>query len=463
VIGDGGLTAGLALEALQQIRGIDIGPLLVVINDNQMSISPNVGAVPALLSGGKAADFFDALGMDYVGPMDGHDLPQLLGFLSGLRNNYLGRPVALHVLTQKGRGYEPAESSPVLYHGVSPVSAGSKPSKGGATWSELFVEHLLDWAKADEKVVAITAAMPEGTGLNRFAEQFPERFFDVGIAEGHALTFAAGLAAQGLKPVVGIYSTFLQRGWDSIIHDIALQGLGVVIAVDRAGVVGPDGSTHHGVFDIVLGRSVPGVSVYAPSSSSELECVFGELRSKPGFGPTMIRYPRGAVAATRGSDFIDDGQGASWRLLSNDPSHEEYRKAPWCLPASGCALGVISIGHSRKNVEAALSQSQWPNAALLHVQLHRIKPLSDKLLAYIQSAESPPWISVEDGMIHGGAGEGLAARAAEAHRGFLVLGYPDRYIGQGSVSELERDSRVDAKAVAAAIRSQIESRTGRES
>ena len=453
VIGDGGLTAGLALEALQQIRGLEIGPMLIVVNDNQMSISPNVGAVPALLSGGKAADFFDALDMDYVGPMDGHDLPQLLGFLNGLRKNYLGRPVVLHLLTQKGRGYEPAESSPVLYHGVSPVAAGTRAGNVAASWSGLFVDQLIEWAKVDPKVVAITAAMPEGTGLNQFAEVFPDRFFDVGIAEGHALTFAAGLAAQGYKPVVAIYSTFLQRGWDSLIHDIALQRLGVVIAVDRAGLVGPDGPTHHGVFDITLARAVPGLTLWAPSTAVEMTKAFVELQAGAQEGPVLIRYPRGAVPAKTEDLFVDDGDGASWRLLSGNPSHAEFKSAPWLLPAGETPLGVISIGHSRKNAELALAEVVPDGRSVLHVQVNRIKPISAKVRDYIGSQSGIRWVTVEEGVASGGAGEGLAAIASSAGIPFHVLGYPDEFVGQGGVSELEQVAGVDSGTIARVIRS----------
>ena len=460
VIGDGGLTAGLALEALQQIRGLDIGPMLIVVNDNQMSISPNVGAVPALLSDGKAADFFDALGLDYVGPMDGHDLSQLLGFLSGLRSNYLGRPVVLHLLTQKGRGYEPAESSPVLYHGVSPVSGGAKPGHTHATWSELFVEQLIEWARVDSKVVAITAAMPEGTGLNRFAELFPDRFFDVGIAEGHALTFAAGLAAQGFKPVVAIYSTFLQRGWDSLIHDIALQGLGVVIAVDRAGLVGADGPTHHGVFDITLARAVPGLSLWAPSGESEMAGVFDQLRVRDLAGPVLIRYPRGAVPLQSEDRFVEDGEGAHWRLVTEVPEHVQFKKAPWLLPFDKASFGLISFGHARKNSEAAIARATKAGNTVLHVQVNRIKPISKILRDYISIPGGAPWISVEEGVASGGAGEGLASLTSSAGARFSALGYPDAFVGQGGVGELEREAKVDVDTIAGAIHSALTVRAG---
>ena len=281
VIGDGGLTAGLSFEALNNVHSPNqFGPFLVVLNDNQMSISENVGGIHQILSQGRAAEYFNLFGFDYVGPIDGHDLPTLLATLNGIHAAKTSRPILLHLMTQKGKGYSPAEARPAYYHGVGPaqpsdVSGKTKPLTEAASpeksWSDLFCEALIRAAEHDSKIVAITAAMSDGTGLIPFAEKFPERFFDVGIAEPHAATFAAGLAANGWKPVCAIYSTFLQRSFDALIHDIALQNLPVIFAVDRAGLVGADGPTHHGAFDLAYAGLIPGTRIYTPEFGLDLE------------------------------------------------------------------------------------------------------------------------------------------------------------------------------------------------
>ncbi len=449
VIGDGGLTAGIAFEALQQLKGKDIGPLLIVINDNQMSISPNVGAIPQLLAEGRADDFFDHFGMDYVGPIDGHDLGQLLGLLEGLKKNYLGRPIVLHTLTQKGKGYAPAEERPAEYHGISPLSSQSKPQglqaaqPEGSSFSECFTESVLQWARRDSRVVAITAAMPEGTGLSRFEKEFPERFFDVGIAEAYALTFAAGLAAEGWKPIVALYSTFLQRGFDSLIHDIALQNLGVIIGVDRAGLVGPDGPTHHGAYDIAYTRLIPGAEVYAPYSKRGLSAILSELSNRHELkGPIFIRYPRGVAPENNGSwDKNESNLGFSRNFLGP-------------TGAQGASALIISVGHSSAKLARLFKESE-PKRQVDWIALETIKPFPPALEELLRSSK-PSWESVlvlEEGVKQGGVGEQIIAylKSKDLPGGVLHLGYPDSPITHGSLGEIERDACVSSSDIKMAL------------
>ncbi len=452
VIGDGGLTAGLALEALQQIRGLELGPLLIVINDNQMSISPNVGAIPAILAEGKAAAFFDALGLDYVGPMDGHDLSQILGFLEGVKKNYLGRPVVLHLLTQKGRGYEPAESDPAGYHGISPVGAGAIPpaDSGGLdrnrpSWSEVFSRQVRDWARTDKRIVAITAAMPEGTGLSSFAQEFPDRFFDVGIAEGHALTFAAGLAAQGLIPIVALYSTFAQRGIDSLLHDIALQGLGVIVALDRAGIVGADGPTHHGAFDLVFSRMIPNVSIHTPSTGADLDQIFRGLKAANGpGGPLIIRYPRGP--APSGPAFGGDEYGKTMTL--------DHGGGLRITTGHVASVLLISVGHASEKAARAASRVVHDGHDVTHVNLKRIKPLPEELLELLSSGNYRQVITVEEGARNGGVGELIASICSNYPMPprVSIIGYQDQFLPHGTLAQVEEFAGVSSENIEEQVR-----------
>ena len=273
VVGDGGLTAGLALEALNNVRATETGPLLVVLNDNQMSVSPNVGALPQIFASERAGEFFDLFGFDYIGPVDGNNLTALIRTLQSIRARGQGRPSCFMRSLKRQRlcagGRKSCPLSRGKPHARKNSGQTSKPKQ--RSYSEAFGAALCELAERDPKIVVITAAMPEGTGLTEFARRFPERLFDVGIAEPHAVTFAAGLATQGYKPVVAIYSTFLQRGLDGIIHDVALQRLGVTFAIDRAGLVGADGPTHHGMFDLVYLGMIPNLHVSAPASLSSWE------------------------------------------------------------------------------------------------------------------------------------------------------------------------------------------------
>ena len=337
VIGDGSMTAGLAYEGLNQAGDTHKDKnLIVILNDNEMSISPNVGALSSFLSrkfSGKRVqelrkelgDFlkwlpkfgddiyqlakrteeslktfvtpgmlFEAFNFEYFGPIDGHKLNHLIDILNNI--NYLSEPVLLHVLTQKGKGYSPAEKNPVYFHGCTQfeVETGNCLDKKNPypSYTQVFGDSMVQLAKEDEKIIAVTAAMPEGTGLTKFSELFPERFFDVGIAEQHGVTFAAGLATEGLKPVVAVYSTFLQRAYDQILHDVCLESLHVVFAIDRGGIVGEDGSTHHGLFDLSYLRNLPNMVVMAPKDENEMRRML--MTALQHNGPIALRYPRGS-------------------------------------------------------------------------------------------------------------------------------------------------------------------------
>lgn len=443
IVGDGGLTAGVALEALNNIQSPNhFGPMLIVLNDNQMSISENVGGIHQILSNGQAGDFFQLFGLDYVGPMSGHDLPTLLATLNGIRGAKPERPILLHLMTQKGKGYTPAEARPALYHGVGPaqpsdVSGKTKPSAEPTTpeksWSDLFCRALIRAAEKDPKIVAITAAMGEGTGLLPFASKFPDRYFDVGIAEPHAATFAAGLAANGWKPVVAIYSTFLQRSFDAIIHDIALQKLPVVFAVDRAGLVGADGPTHHGMFDLAYAGLVPETRIYTPEVAGDVEGAFDAAFASG--APAFVRYPRGKAA--------------------NDPglAYEPMRLTTGGASLADAAKILVSFGPIGERVRKLL-RGLTPSdvARIAHVSVLEAKPIPDELA---HALENPGKnlrgvVFFEDGVRHGSLSNEIAARMSGTPARFFT--YPDRFIPHGNVTELEREFGRTDEFIAKAIR-----------
>lgn len=426
VIGDGGLTAGLALEALNNVRGTALGPLLIVLNDNQMSIAPNVGAVSSILTEGEGQSFFRHFGLDYLGPIDGHDLPVLLGTLNGIRQGYAGRPIVLHVMTQKGRGYAPAEDRPATYHGIGPMQAKVSPEISAApaprSYSQEFGHTLCRLAEADPRIVAITAAMPEGTGLSEFAVRFPHRFFDVGIAEGHAVTFAAALATQGLKPVVAIYSTFLQRALDSVIHDTALQRLGVTFAIDRAGVVGADGPTHHGAFDLAYLGMIPGMTVTSPEVLSDLSRLLEQGVSSG--APFAIRYPRGSGPES-----------------SSVPLSGPLR---WHIRAEKPRLIVVALGPASSRLTKVMTQFRDTGAPLTWVSTLYAKPVPAELVTYLSSHPQAALVTIEDGSIRGGFGEHLGAVRGASLSHLRNLGYGDQFISHGGVYELEKSQGLDS-------------------
>ncbi len=462
VIGDGSMSAGMAYEGLNN-AGVDKTiPLIVILNDNEMSISPAVGALnrylAKLISGsiygatkkgldkmlsytpplrefakrleGHAkgmigpATIFEEFGFDYYGPIDGHNLDDLIVTLTNLKKiAQTDGPQFLHVVTKKGKGYERAELNPIAYHGPSKFnpSEGLKPSAPGKkTYTEVFGEWLCDMAKQDERLIGITPAMREGSGLVQFESQFPKRYFDVGIAEQHAVTFAAGIACEGLKPVVAIYSTFLQRGYDQLIHDVTLQNLPIVFAIDRAGMVGADGPTHAGVFDIPFLRCLPNVVLMTPSNQEDCRNMLTTAYSLN--GPSVVRYPRGAGVGPEASTKLETiavGKGLIVRKLKN-PAALEKRIAFVCFgPLLYSALQVA------EEIDATVADMRF------------VKPLDEALLLELAKSHDA-LVFVEDSAIQGGAGsaclESLSAHKIQIPT--LQIGLPDEYVEHGDINAL---------------------------
>jgi 1-deoxy-D-xylulose-5-phosphate synthase len=447
VCGDGAMSAGLAFEALNNAGHRHDLRLLVVLNDNGMSISPSVGALERWCARQRgaapssSASMFEQLGLRYSGPVDGHDLDALVVALEDLR----GRrgPHLLHVLTRKGRGYAPAEAAPTLYHGVgrfdpahglpAPAASASLPSSMPArsrpTYTEVFGDWLCDMGACDARLVGITPAMREGSGMVRFQQMFPARYVDAGIAEQHAVTFAAGLAAEGLKPVVAIYSTFLQRAYDQLIHDVALQNLDVTFAIDRAGLVGPDGATHAGSFDIAFLRCIPNMVLMA--ASNEAECRRMLSTAYRHRGPAAVRYPRGSgpgVAVAPDLDTIPIGRGE--------------------LQRQGADTAILAFGTP---LAASLDAGAALGATVVNMRF--IKPLDVDLVVRLARTHAR-LVTVEEGAVTGGAGAAVAEALATAGiaRPLLMLGLPDRFIEHGDTVSLLAAAGLDAAGIAAAIR-----------
>ncbi|HNA30560.1 MAG TPA: 1-deoxy-D-xylulose-5-phosphate synthase [Thiobacillaceae bacterium] len=467
IIGDGAMTAGMAFEALNNAGAMDAN-LLVILNDNDMSISANVGALNAyltrLMSGrlynnlrskgerllstlppihelARRAEehikgmvtpstLFEEFGFNYLGPIDGHDLDALIPTLANLRQ--LRGPQFLHVITQKGRGYDPAEANPCLYHGVGKfkIEVGVEAKAGNRpTYTEVFGRWLADMAEADPRLVGITPAMCEGSGLNDFAQRFPDRYFDVGIAEQHALTFAAGLACEGKKPVVAIYSTFLQRAYDQLIHDIALQNLPVTLAIDRAGLVGADGPTHAGAFDLSFLRCIPNLVIAAPSDEAECRRLLSTAYKYD--GPAAVRYPRGVGPGA----LLDDG-------LDTLPIGKGI------VRREGRDLAILAFGSV---VTAALEVAERLDASVADMRF--VKPLDLELLARLASTHAR-LVTVEENVVAGGAGAAVAEALAAMGlaRPILHLGLPDRFVEHGDPAVLLTRCGLDAQGIEAAIR-----------
>jgi 1-deoxy-D-xylulose-5-phosphate synthase len=463
IIGDGGLTAGLAWEALQHAGSTD-ADLLVVLNDNGMSISPNVGAlseylgrlarrgpdaaraihgatgrsdrIRALLGSARDAAnqpfatgvLFEELGLRYYGPCDGHDVEGLVWALREVRRQT--GPRLLHIVTRKGCGYAPAETDPVRYHGVTAFdpTVGLAASAGTArTCTEVFGDWLCEAATADERVVAITPAMREGSGLVKFAQRFPRRYFDVGIAEQHSVSLAAGLACNGVRPVVAIYSTFLQRAYDQLIHDVALQGLPVLFAIDRAGVVGPDGATHNGSFDLSYLRCIPGMTVMTPSDGAELRDM---LHTGLSCGPAAVRYPRAAAAG--------EARAGPPRLLPI--GRAELRR-------SGRRVAFLVFG---SHLRTALTAAESLDATVIDMRF--VKPLDERTVLEAARAHEL-LVTVEENAVAGGAGsavnECLAAHGVRAAT--LNLGLPDRFLEHGTRAEVLGEAGLDLEGLLAAV------------
>jgi 1-deoxy-D-xylulose-5-phosphate synthase len=492
VIGDGALTSGLALEGLNHAGHIGKN-LIVILNDNEMSISQNVGAMSnylnkvltgtfykkfkketkALLEGipkiggsvtriaekaeGSLKGFFlpgglfEDLGFNYIGPIDGHDIERLIETLTSL--NETSEPTLLHIVTQKGRGYKFSEEDPCIYHGTGPFDSdlGLAPVNGGGapeatpavSSSDIFGETLMELAASDKRIVAITAAMTEGTGLRTFAERFPERFFDVGIAEPHAVTFAAGIASQGLRPVVAIYSTFLQRAYDEILHDVCLQNLPVLFAIDRGGIVGEDGPTHQGLFDISFLRNIPNLVFMAPKDGNELKAMLGF-----GLGldvPVAIRYPRGRVV------YLSDCSAGSLSLGKAE------------VLVEGDDLTIIAIGHSVVPALAAAGKlrEQGLNAAVVNARF--VRPLDDELILTL-ARRTKKILTVEENVLAGGFGSAVLECVS---RGGLTnvlvkrLGIDDHFVEHGTQKLLRRKYGLDEEGIMQAALGLLENRRAR--
>ena len=449
VIGDGGLTGGMAFEALNNAGSLDVD-LLVILNDNEMSISPNVGAISSYLArlmSGRAystiregrtvlttlpprvkkyarrleahvkgmvmpSTLFEELGFYYIGPIDGHNMDILVSTLKNIKA--MKGPRLLHVVTQKGHGFEPAEGAPTTYHGVSPFDRDTgkiEVGKKARTYTHVFSDWLCDMAASDHALIGITPAMREGSGLARFASEFPARYFDVGIAEQHALTFAAGLACEGLKPVVAIYSTFLQRAYDQLIHDISIQDLDVLFAIDRAGLVGADGATHAGVYDYSYLRCIPRMVIMAPAD--EAECRNMLYTGYRHVGPASVRYPRGGgpgVAEQTEMIALPVGKAEIRRKADNGQA---------AILAFGTMLGpALKAGHE---LDCTV------------VNMRFVKPLDEDLVLTLADNHNL-LVTVEENVLMGGAGSAVNECLAAHGRQIAVLnlGVPDRHIGQGS-------------------------------
>ncbi|MEI6079353.1 MAG: 1-deoxy-D-xylulose-5-phosphate synthase [bacterium] len=501
VIGDGSMTSGIAFEAMNHSGSLNLGNMIVILNDNEMSISKNVGVIAnfvnsriintayyqkvkaeikTLLSSvplqkkfnvdlvnlvkkirASAVNFiapdsfFEAFGFHYVGPFDGHDLEVLI---KSLKNIPIGegddsQPLLIHVITKKGMGYAMAEDDPCVFHGIGSFDAktgiATKNSKL-PSFTNVFGEALLDIGKDNEKVVAITAAMKEGTGLNAFADNFPNRFFDVGIAEQHAITFAAGLAQAGSLPVVAMYSTFLQRSLDQVIHDIALNNLPVVICLDRAGLVGEDGSTHHGVFDYSYLRNIPNLTIMAPSSAKELRNMLWSSISKYK-GPVIIRYPRGCVPSweineVNNSNFNEIELGKSRLIYNNNSSID-----PLIIYAAGYSAYIAKVA-----AEEFVKTN--PNVGIKVYDARFIKPL-DKETILSEVLNCSGFITVEENMLSGGFGSAVLECVVDKYKTcdvpFYRIGIEDKFIEQGTQSELRAEARVDVQAVYDTIKEAI--------
>jgi len=470
IIGDGALSAGMAFEALNNAGDMD-ADILVILNDNDMSISPNVGAmknyltrlmtgptVTSMRKGTKKAleaippvrdyarrweehikgmvlpgTMFEEMGFYYAGPIDGHDIETLVKTLENLKQ--IEGPRFLHIVTKKGKGFEPAEGAPVKYHGVSPFDpkTGVFGKKAKVrSYTDVFSDWLCDMAAQDDKLIGITPAMREGSGLLRFSEEYPNRYFDVAIAEQHALTFAAGMACDGQKPVVAIYSTFLQRAYDQLIHDISVQDLDVMLAIDRAGLVGADGPTHAGVFDYSFLRCVPHAVIYAPSDEAECrDMLYSAYKHK---GLTAVRYPRGAgIGAEEKAEMTEIPLGKA-KLIQG-----------------GTQVAILSFGTV---LPAALEAGLALDATVVNMRF--VKPLDENLIAELAQSHDL-LVTVEENVIAGGAGSAVneVVSAKQLNVATLNLGLPDQYIEHGSQQQLLAQCGLDANGIKNSITNSI--------
>ena len=477
VIGDGSMTAGMAFEGLNHAGDLD-RDLIVILNDNEMSISKNVGALSSFLSRKMTSRtirrlrdhiedrlmalssvgeniltmlrkseenlknlftpgmLFEALKFKYVGPIPGHELDDLIATLENVRDNSHG-PVLVHVITTKGKGYKPAETNPGEFHGVGPfdVATGTpvKSVSRGVSYTRVFGDTLCRLARTDKRVVAITAAMPGGTGLLPFAAEFPDRFFDVGIAEQHAVTFAAGLALEGLRPFFAVYSSFMQRSLDQLIHDVCLPNLPVTIALDRSGVVGDDGPTHHGVFDLAFLRFIPNLVVMAPADENELQHMLHTALAH--HGPVVLRYPRG------------NGEG-----VALEPDFRRLEIGRGTVLREGTDVLLLPIGNRVGPALAAAArlEAQGIDAAVINPRF--LKPLDSDLIAD-WAARTGRVVTVEDNCVQGGFGSAVLEVLNERglHLPVHRLGYEDRFIEHGPQAVLWRAAGIDADGIARSV------------
>ncbi|MCX7190863.1 MAG: 1-deoxy-D-xylulose-5-phosphate synthase [Candidatus Methylopumilus sp.] len=470
IIGDGAMTAGMAFEGLNN-AGDSSNNILVILNDNDMSISKNVGAlnnylaklmsgnlyrnikrsskavlsvIPPMLEFAKRAEehmkgmvipgtLFEEFGFNYIGPIDGHDLNALIDTLSNLKE--LRGPQFLHVATQKGFGYEPAEIDPNKFHGVGQfnMNDGAQPLKTKkATYTDVFGDWIVDMAMTDKKLCAITPAMSDGSGLNKFAEKFPDRFFDVGIAEQHAITFAAGLARENYKPVIAIYSTFLQRAYDQLIHDVALQNIPMLIAIDRAGIVGQDGPTHSGSFDLSFLRCIPNIVIMAPSNENECrQMLYTGFKFK---GISAVRYPRGS----------GPGSSIKSKMIAIPIGKAE-------LIRKGNKIALLAFGNT---LDEALKVGEKINATVINMRF--IKPLDIKLIRDLGSSHKL-LVTLEENAISGGAGSAVLEVISEYDLKCqsLRIGIPDEFVEQGSQEQLRKKYGLDAASIIKSIEKKL--------
>lgn len=478
VIGDGALTGGEAFEALNNAGSLKKN-MLIILNDNEMSISKNVGALSSYLShirtapeythmkkdigrllnhlpkvgqtfyktaemlkdGVKnafiAGGLFEEIGLSYIGPVDGNDLDSLINILQRIKN--ISGPILLHITTKKGKGYLPAENEPDKFHGIGrfDIQTGKTLSKASSipTYTQIFSKTILELAQSDKDIVAITAAMPGGTGLIPFAKMYPERFFDVGIAEEHALTMAAGMAASGKKPVIVLYSTFAQRGYDQILHDICLQNLPVTICLDRAGIVGEDGPTHHGVFDYSFLRNIPGITIMAPKDENELRNM---LYTAVTYGkPIVLRYPRGQAQGVHMDEQLTKLAIGQSEIINDNGEYAIIAAGTMVYPAMEAARLLAA-----DDITCSVINARF------------IKPLDENLL--IKLAQSKKYIiTVEENVLAGGFGSAILELLTKNNisiNNITCMGLPDKFIPQGSRSELLQDNKLTAEGIAETIK-----------
>ena len=472
VIGDGALTGGMALEALNDV-GFKKTKMIVILNDNQMSISPNVGGLSTHLNnlrmeprynklksninetlsnsnaGKKLAScisrfkdsikqfvvpsmLFEDMGLKYIGPINGHDIETMTEVLEKAKQ--IDEPVIIHVVTSKGKGYELAEKNPNKFHGVSPfdLESGEAYIPSERSYSKVFGDAMLDLAKEDERIVAITAAMTDGTGLKGFAKEFPNRFFDVGIAEAHATTLAAGLASANLKPVFAVYSTFLQRAFDQLIHDVCIQNMPVIFAIDRAGLVGEDGETHQGMFDLSYLSQVPNMTVLAPKHLNEIKVMLKWALTQN--GPVAIRYPRGTDCCNEMNPLTEISYGKWERIVTGEK------------------IAIIAVGKMLQHALLAkeILKSNGINPTIINATF--VKPLDNNMLEILVK-EGYDIVTIEDNIINGGFGSYVLMKLYELgfRNKFKALGFKDKFVPQGNVDLLYKENKLDPEGIAEAI------------